>query len=159
MNTKSRIVFAAIAAILVVTAAVLALPEESSEQADDPSAPAGQSTPAGGVDRAPGREPTATAESAPPPAPREIVLRDHEARGGVQRIEVATGEQIELVVSSDAPDEIHLHGYDLTRDVGPGEPARFSVKADIEGIFEVESHEAEDQGKEALVARVVVEPS
>lgn len=159
MNTKSRIVFAALAAVLVVVAVVLALPDESSRQADDPGAPATQPTPVGQADRQAEGEPPATAESAPPPAPPEVVLRDNQARGGVQRIEVRTGDRIEFLVSSDAPDEIHLHGYDLTKQVGPGKPARFAVKADLEGVFEVESHAAEDEGKEALIAQVVVEPS
>ncbi len=159
MHTKSRIAFAALAAVLVVVAVVLALPDESSEQADDPGAPATQPTPGGQADRQAEDEPTATAESAPPPAPPEVVLRDHEAQGGVQRIEVQTGERLAFLVSSDAPDEIHLHGDDLTKPVGPGKPARFAVEADLEGVFEVESHEAEDEGRPALIAQVVVEPS
>ncbi len=156
MSTKSRIVFAAIATILVMTAFVLASPDESSEQADEPSTPAAESTPA---ERPTAREPTATAESAPPPPPMEIVLRNGEAVDGVQKIEVGTGDRLTFVVSSDAADEIHLHGYDVTKDVAPGKPARFSVKADLEGVFEVESHTAEDRGVPALVAQVVVQPS
>ena len=63
-----------------------------------------------------------------------------------------------LVVSSDGSDEIHLHGYDITRNAAPGKPARFRFKADIEGVFEIESHTAEDAGREPLIARLVVEP-
>lgn len=151
MSTKTRIAFAAIAAVLAVTAIVLAQPDEASEQADDPSPGAAQP--------APGTDPTATAPSAPEPAPMEIVLRDHRVEGGVQTIKVKTGDTIRFLVSSNAADEIHFHGYDIEQKVRPGAPARFEAKADLEGIFEVESHEAEHAGNESLIAKVVVEPS
>ena len=64
-----------------------------------------------------------------------------------------------FVVISDAADDIHLHGYDIEKKVAPGQPARFRVKADLEGVFEIESHIAEDAGREPLIARLVVEPS
>jgi len=153
MSPKTRIAFAAIAAVLAVAAIVLAQPDESSEQADDPgkrtARPASADKP----------RPTATAPSAPEPAPMEIVLRDHRATDGAQTIKVNTGETIRFLVSSDLEDEIHFHGYDLRKAVGPGKPARFEVKADLEGVFEVESHEAENGGGESLIAKVVVEPS
>lgn len=152
MSRKTRIAFAVIAALLVVAVVVLAQPDDSSDKADDPKAPVSRTA----VNEP---EPTATAPSAPEPAPMEIVLRDHEATEGVQTIEVGTGETIRFLVSSDVADEIHFHGYDLEKKVGPGKPARFEVKAKLEGIFEVESHEAEHAGKEALIAKVVVKPS
>ena len=64
-----------------------------------------------------------------------------------------------IVVSADAHDDIHLHGYDIEKEVGPGEPARFDFKASLEGQFEMESHVAEDAGREPKVANLVVEPS
>jgi hypothetical protein len=63
------------------------------------------------------------------------------------------------VVSSDAHDDIHLHGYDIEKPVEAGKPARFKFKASIEGIFEMESHVAEDAGKDPLVGKLTVEPS
>jgi hypothetical protein len=79
--------------------------------------------------------------------------------GGTKDVEVEAGETVRIVVSADAPDEIHLHGYDITRDAAPGRPARFRFDANLEGIFEMESHVAADAGRDPLVARVVVEPS
>ncbi|HEX6654079.1 MAG TPA: hypothetical protein VF072_15145, partial [Thermoleophilaceae bacterium] len=60
--------------------------------------------------------------------------------------------------SSDAHDVIHLHGYDIEKDVEAGKPATFKFTADIEGIFEIESHVAEDKGLEPLMAKLTVEP-
>jgi hypothetical protein len=88
-----------------------------------------------------------------------IRLRGGVPRGGVRSIRVKTGEAVRIVVTSDAPDEVHLHGYDITRNAGPGKPARFALEAKLEGVFEIESHEAEHAGREPLIARLVVEPS
>ena len=49
-------------------------------------------------------------------------------------------------MSSDAEHEIHLHGYDIARDAAPGKPARYRFKADVEGVFEIESHSEEHAG-------------
>ena len=77
----------------------------------------------------------------------------------MQEIEAKKGETVRIVVTSDADDEIHLHGYDITRTPAPGKPGRFSFKADIEGVFEIESHVAEDAGREPLIATLTVRPS
>ncbi len=79
--------------------------------------------------------------------------------GGPKTVELAKGDAVRLVVAADAPDEIHVHGYDITKNAGPGAPARFVFRADLEGVFEVESHVAEDAGRNPLVARLVVNPS
>jgi hypothetical protein len=72
---------------------------------------------------------------------------------------VNKGEHVRIVVSADAPDDIHLHGYDIEKPVKPGQPAQFNFSADIEGIFEIESHVAEHEGREPLVAKLTVEPN
>ena len=78
---------------------------------------------------------------------------------GIQRIETKKGDTVRIVVTSDARDELHLHGYDIERVAAPGKPARFRFKANTEGVFELESHTAEHAGLEPLIARVVVQPS
>jgi FtsP/CotA-like multicopper oxidase with cupredoxin domain len=78
--------------------------------------------------------------------------------GGAPNIKVTKGEHVRIVVSSDAHDDIHLHGYDIEKPVEPGQPAQFNFIADIEGIFEIESHVAEDEGRQPLVGKLTVEP-
>lgn len=51
---------------------------------------------------------------------------------------VAQGEQVTISVLSDEADEVHLHTYDLTAEVQPGEAASISFTADIPGVHEVE---------------------
>ena len=74
--------------------------------------------------------------------------------GGIQEIRARKGDQVGFNVLSDLPDQIHLHGYEITRNAAPGSPARFRFRAEFEGVFEVEAHDA----GHVIVARVVVEP-
>jgi hypothetical protein len=93
------------------------------------------------------------------PSVTRIQIQDGQAVGGPKRIETAKGDPVRIVVAADAPDEIHLHGYDITKTAAPGAPARFSFTANLEGVFEIESHTAEDAGQNPLVANLVVNPS
>ena len=73
--------------------------------------------------------------------------------GGIQRWQVAQGDDVRIVVRSDVDDELHLHGYDLEKPVGPGRPATFAFAATIPGRFELESHESGGQ-----IAQLDVQP-
>ena len=139
-------------AVAVAAAAFVALrPDDDDDQGASRPADRGVSRPS-----APAERPTATIETRPE---HRISLRDHATSGTVQRIEVEKGELVRITVDSDEPDQLHLHGYDIERKAAPGQPARFSLRADVEGVFELESHAAEDAGREPVVARLVVEPS
>ena len=83
-----------------------------------------------------------------------IHIEDGQPVGGVQEIEAKAGEKVRFVVVSDAPDELHLHGYELTEEVTPSSPALFEFEADLEGIYELEAHDA----GHVTVAEVRVEP-
>ena len=87
-----------------------------------------------------------------------IDMRGGEVVGGPPEIRVKKGDTVLLVVAADAPDDIHLHGYDIEKKVTPGQPARFRFKAKFEGEFEIESHVAEDAGRDPLVGTLIVEP-
>ena len=56
----------------------------------------------------------------------------------VKKFTVEQGRQVVLVVESELADEVHLHGYDLSADVAPGEPATIRFKATAPGVFEAE---------------------
>ena len=60
------------------------------------------------------------------------------ATDGELRYEVAQGATVEIIVTSDVADELHVHGYDLYADLEPGVAATVSFVADIPGVFEVE---------------------
>ena len=54
------------------------------------------------------------------------------------RVKVKLGSTVQLVVTSDKADEVHLHGYDKSVEVAAGATARLTFEATIPGIFEVE---------------------
>lgn len=95
--------------------------------------------------------PTTTAPK-PKPAVPTVKVRNGKPVGGVKKIEVSEGGRIRFRVTDDAESTVHLHGYDIEKSVGPGNPASFNVKATITGRFEVELHPA------TQVADVTVNP-
>jgi len=70
-----------------------------------------------------------------------IVVRGGEPVGGVQTLEFSAGEQIRFRVSSDEAEEIHVHGYDIAKDVPAGGTVEFDFPAELEGIYEAELEE------------------
>jgi hypothetical protein len=82
-----------------------------------------------------------------------IKIEDGHAVGGVKELTVSKGDTVTVEVSTDTPQEIHIHGYELEQEARPGAPAKFKFTADLEGIFDVESH-----ASAAQLAKLVVEP-
>ena len=59
-----------------------------------------------------------------------------------RRVRIDLGSKVRIRVESDHPEEVHLHGYDLSRDVAPGQPAIIDFTADAPGVFELELEQA-----------------
>ena len=82
-----------------------------------------------------------------------INVVDGQPQGGIVRQTVSKDDQVVLVVSSDVADEIHLHGYDIARNVAAGGTVRLPFKATIPGRFE-----AELESRSVQIADITVEP-
>ena len=63
------------------------------------------------------------------------------------------GEQIRFKVDSDVSDEVHVHGYDIMKDVKAGGSVTFDFPATIEGVFE-----AELEGRKEQIIELTVNP-
>ena len=87
------------------------------------------------------------------PRPPVVRIRDGKPVGGVRSIRASKGDQVRFSVRSDTADHVHVHGYDIFKDVAPGTTVRFGFRADIEGVFEVELEERAEQ-----IIRLTVEP-
>jgi uncharacterized cupredoxin-like copper-binding protein len=84
-------------------------------------------------------EPAATTtEPSATTAPSGPVRFTITAGGAIERGKVKVGREVQVVVSSDVADEVHLHGYDLSAEVAPGEQAEIEFDATIPGQFEIE---------------------
>jgi plastocyanin len=161
MPRNQRIALVVGALAVAVAAFVIAQPGDDEDDGGERAANTTAQTSTAGGDADGGATETQETEPPPPPEPEvtRIRIRGGSVVGGPKDIEVEAGDTVRIVVTTDAADEIHLHGYDITREPAPGRPARFRFKADAEGAFEIESHVAEDAGKDPLVARLVVSPS
>jgi hypothetical protein len=96
---------------------------------------------------------TSTSTSAQP-AVQTIRVVDGQPQGGIKTVSFKKGDRIRLKVQSDVADEIHVHGYDLKKDVEKGGSVQFDFPATIEGRFEVELENAGTQ-----IANLEVTPS
>ncbi len=82
--------------------------------------------------------PTTTEEEPPGPIVVRIVVVNAAPKGGIVRETVNKGDRVVLSVRSDVADEVHLHGYDISRNVAAGGTARIRFRATVPGRFEVE---------------------
>ena len=138
--------------LAVVVVAVVGFVIASGSEDDDEKSGGSTTTSAPATTTAPTGT-TTTPAKPPKPEPPTIVVKDSKPAGGVKDIEVDKGERVEFSVQSDVADEVHVHGYDLMKDVEAGGEVRFGFKADIDGAFEVE---LEDRGEQ--IAELTVNP-
>jgi FtsP/CotA-like multicopper oxidase with cupredoxin domain len=85
--------------------------------------------------------------------PQTVTVVDGKPDGGVKTLTYKKGDTVDLTVKSDTADEIHIHGYDLHKDVEKGGSVHFTFPASIDGKFVVE---LESKGEQ--IASLVVEP-
>jgi hypothetical protein len=82
-----------------------------------------------------------------------IVVKNGKPVGGIRQLTYNKGERILFKVMSDIPEEVHLHGYDVMKDVKAGGSVTFSLPASIEGVFE-----AELEGRKEQIIEMTVHP-
>jgi hypothetical protein len=75
--------------------------------------------------------------------------------GGVQELEVDSGERLRFRATSDIEGEVHVHGYDYEKPIKAGGSVSFDFPAKLEGGFEIELHHG---GGENPIADLKVEP-
>lgn len=92
----------------------------------------------------PASQPAAT----PPDSPATdvvniaIAITDGKVSPAGQRVDVPRGAAVSLEITTDAADEVHVHGHDITAAIQPGQPTRVEFVADEPGLFEVETHDS-----------------
>ncbi len=82
-----------------------------------------------------------------------IVIKNGKPVGGIAELTYSKGEQVRFKVDSDVSEEIHVHGYDIMKDVEAGGSVSFDFPATIEGIFE-----AELEGRGEQILELTVNP-
>ncbi|MGB7588841.1 MAG: hypothetical protein WBM00_09050 [Solirubrobacterales bacterium] len=82
-----------------------------------------------------------------------IAIKHGKPVGGVRDLTYNKGDRIRFRVVSDTSDEIHVHGYDVMKDVKAGGSVSFDFPATLEGVFE-----AELEGRKEQIIQLTVNP-
>lgn len=80
-----------------------------------------------------------------------IVVKHGKPVGGIAQLTYNEGETVRFKVDSDVGDEVHMHGYDVIKDVKAGGSVTFEFPATIEGVFEAELENRKEQILELTV--------
>jgi hypothetical protein len=80
-------------------------------------------------------------------APITTIVVDQNGKpvGGIAEISLSEGEEVRFKVESAVADEVHMHGYDIAKDVGEGGTVNFDFPATLEGVFEAELESRKEQ--------------
>jgi uncharacterized cupredoxin-like copper-binding protein len=73
--------------------------------------------------------------------------------GKVQKLKYTEGDRVRFQVRSPKADEVHVHGYDIERELEPGKTTTIAFKATINGVFDIEIHSTDSQ-----IGQLTVEP-
>ena len=137
MSSGARLGFLAAAiAVLVIAFIVLRPSSEDTELTADPPTP----TPTASASATGTAEPTETPTPKPTVDPGPVLTGEE-----VEEIRVDKGETVRFRVRAPENEEVHVHGYDISRDVEAGKTEKISFKATIDGIFEIEFEHAGTQ--------------
>lgn len=80
----------------------------------------------------------------------ELEVLDEELVGGSRQVDIDAGDNVQVVLSGDTEDQVHVHGYDLYIDPVDGE-GELVFDAIIPGTFEIEL-----EGSGRLLIRMTV---
>ena len=130
MSRGQRFTFLGIAAVIAVVAVILLAGGD--DETGDAANSAASATPTATATADGTAEPTAT--PTPKPKPKPPLLQ----AGKEKALTFKEGETVRFRVRNDAAEEVHVHGYDISKDLEPGKTETVSFKATITGIFEIE---------------------
>jgi hypothetical protein len=140
MTRAQRLVPLLVAVVIAVIAVVvLTGGGDDEQQAASTPTRSGTPTPAGDHSSAAGKAQPATPKPKPQPKPPLLV------QGSLRTLRFTEGQRIRFRVRARQADEVHVHGYDLMKDIEAGQTVSFSFPASITGIFEIELENAGEQ--------------
>ena len=152
MSRAQRLTFLGIAVAIAVVA-VIVLSSTGNDEQEAPTTGA-QATATPVPTAAETAEPDETATATPTPTATPKPQPPLVTPGKVTKLEFEEGDTVRFRVRADTTDHVHVHGYDLMKDVEPGKTITFSFPATITGIFEIELEDAGEQ-----IAQLRVDPS
>jgi hypothetical protein len=141
MSRGQRLSFLAVAAVIAIVAIVVLAGGSDDTSGDNTAAtatPAATNPPEDGATVTP--DATETPTPTPTPEPTPLLTG-----GKVTKLEAKEGDTVTFRVRSPVAEEVHVHTYDIMKDLEPNTTATVSFKATITGIFEIEFEDAGEQ--------------
>ena len=128
VSRGQRLTFLGIGAAIAVVAVILLASggDETDDAANSAQTPTATATASDG-------EATATPTLTATPKPSPLLQAGRE-----RALTYTQGETVRFRVRNDEPEELHVHGYDIKKDLEPGKTVTVSFKGTIPGIFEIE---------------------
>jgi hypothetical protein len=128
MNSTMRVVLG-IGVVIVAVVLLIVLKDNGGDKSSD------NSTTTAGKPSEAGKAPVTTI----------VVDQNGKPVGGITEISVNEGEEVRFKVESAVSDEVHMHGYDIGKDVKAGGTVSFDFPATLEGVFEAELESRKEQ--------------
>jgi hypothetical protein len=151
MSRTQRLTFLGIAAVIAVVAVVVILTAGGGDdEGSGTQASATQTATPTPTQDQPEAQPQDAETPTPTPKPKPPLLQG----GKVTRLEFKEGDTVKFRVVSPVAEEVHIHGYDIAKDLEPNKEITVSFPATIEGIFEIEYEHAGEQ-----IGELRVEPN
>jgi hypothetical protein len=126
MSRAQRLTFLGIAAIIAVVAVIVLSGggDETDKAAETTATPTPSAT----------TEEMATPTPTPKPKPKPPLLQ----AGSERTLNFDQGDTVRFRVRHGEAEEVHIHGYDISKDLAANQTANVSFEASIPGIFEIE---------------------
>jgi FtsP/CotA-like multicopper oxidase with cupredoxin domain len=128
MSRAQRLTFLGIAAIIAVVAVIVL------SGGGDETDKAAEATPTPSATAAGTAEAPATPTPTPKPKPKPPLLQ----AGKEPTLSFDQGDTVRFRVRHGDAEEVHIHGYDISKELAANETADVSFEASIPGIFEIE---------------------
>ena len=142
MSRNQRLSFLGIAAVIAVVAiVVLTVGGGSDDTTTDDSANTSAQQTATATATPTAEDGQEESTPTPTPKPQPPLLQ----AGKVAKLRFDEGETVRFRVRSDKPEHVHIHGYDIMKDVDAGKTANVAFKATITGIFEIEFEDSAEE--------------
>ena len=138
MSRAMRITLVLAAVLAAVVAFAVLRPEDEPAVVATPDPPAAETA---APDTAADPDSDAAAEDARPtatPTPRPRPKPPLLTAGNPRKLTYERGDTVAFRVRHGSAEEVHVHGYDISRDLPAGRTVTVRFPAELEGIFEVE---------------------
>jgi plastocyanin len=114
--------------------------EEQPPAATTPPSTSSPATASGGASSPAVTSSSPTSAATPAARTVEITVTGDKVDPPPSQVDLAVGETLRIVVTSDHATELHAHGFEVETDVPAGQPTTVELTGSAPGVYEVELH-------------------